>query len=38
MVMGTVEVVLKVLMKVVVKVLMKVMGMVEVRLRSLRVE
>ena len=36
--MGTVEVVLKVLMKVVVKVLMKVMGMVEVRLRSLRVE
>ena len=38
MVMGTVEVVVKVLMKVVVKVLMKVMGMVEVRLRSLRVE
>ena len=38
MVMGTVEVVVKVLMKVVVKVLMKVMGMVEVRLRSLQVE
>ena len=38
MVMGTVEVVVKVLMKVVVKVLIKVMGMVEVRLCSLRVE